>query len=39
MTAQTLVIPVGSRSLRLVHVPLTAIQKSAASIPDAAGRR
>jgi hypothetical protein len=39
MTAQTLVIPVGSQSLRLVHVPFAAIQNSAASIPDAAGRR
>jgi hypothetical protein len=39
MTAQTLVIPVGSQSLRLVHVPFTAIQKSAAPTPDAAGRR
>ena len=39
MTAQTLVIPVGPQSLGLVHVPITAIQKSAASILDAAGRR
>lgn len=39
MTAQTLVIPVGSQSLRLAHVPIAAIQKSAASTPDAAGRR
>jgi hypothetical protein len=38
MTAPTLVIPVGP-SLRLVHVPFTAIQKSAASTPDAAGCR
>jgi hypothetical protein len=39
MTAQTLVIPVGPQSLRLVPVPIAAIQKSAASIPGAAGRR
>ena len=39
MTAQSLVIPVGSQSLRLAGVPIAAIQKSAASTPDAAGRR
>jgi hypothetical protein len=39
MTAQTLVIPVGPESPGFIHVPITGIQKSAASIPGVAGRR
>jgi hypothetical protein len=39
MTATTLVIPVGRPFSGSVHAPITAIQKSAASTPGAAGRR
>ena len=39
MTAQTLVIPVGPQIPGFVHVPIAGIQKSAVSIPGAAGRR
>ncbi len=39
MTAQSRVIPVGPQSPGRVHVAITGVQKSAAPIPDAAGRR